>query len=296
MKKFDMKNLSYDTKLVLISDVKYPFERVIQLIDEKSSDVMILAALQRKDATSEFLHKYVRHESEKVRKKVAAHPNVFLEDLEILIDDLIENVSISALFNEKITNEMISKKIDKFNLDSCLSIQYAKALISIKVITESQIKKIWSVYAQKFELDFISKKGICELAEQLIIKVDTKEELLEEILDWLCENDDIIYDEFKVILEKLIIYHSECEKIIFKYWNDFLTLLVENKFYIISASHLFPKTLEKLWNHSSFKLNSSFLFEIAASSYLTDEMAAYITYRLLLDYSVNKKSDFLKLA
>ena len=47
MKKFDMKDLSYETKLALVKDKKYPFERVIKLIDDKSYDDIILKIVDR---------------------------------------------------------------------------------------------------------------------------------------------------------------------------------------------------------------------------------------------------------
>ena len=240
MKKFDMKDLSYETKLALVKDKKYPFERVIKLIDDKSYDDIILVALQREDATSEFLHKYIRHKCEDVRKKVASHPNISLDDLEILLDDLIESVSISALYNKKITNEMISKRINKLNYESLLSIQFAKALVS--------------------------KQGIIELAEQLIIKEDTNEGELEEILDYVYECNDFSHADFKLILKKVIIYHSQCENIIFKHWKEFLVICEEDDFDIINelSKNILEKIFEEAWYDDgiiprSFKLDRKFL-------------------------------------
>lgn len=273
--RFCASNLEKETKLALIADENYPFERIEKMIKKNEETEVILAAIGRNDVTVEFLEKFVNHDDYRVRKEIAKSDKISSEALEKLSRDLINDVVISAISNPEFSNCLLEEKISGIGIEYSTNI--ILPLVSNSHLSLGMLNKLYDIFLQadnKGELYGCNRSIIHAFWKHKISSDYILREIYKTYYGYLDDDfliETLVANNRSYLIDELIF--SDFSKIRSVFWCEpkNISLLPEDLFY-------------KLWNiyiSSYINWENNILYEFITSPYLRENMIEEIISRML---------------
>lgn len=274
--KFYASKLKKETKLALIADENYPFERIEKMIKGNEEAEVILAAIERNDVTVEFLEKFANHDDYRIRKEIATSDKISDKTLEDLSCDLIEDVVISAIRNPKLSLRLLDEKIGGIGIAYSTSFILPLALNS--KLTSEMLTKLYNILLAADARDELNGLSFRRILNAFLLNKNSSDDIIKEIYkdyrkqledDFLIET--LVANNRSYLIEELFFHNSSEIRSVFWCKPRNISLLPEDLFY-------------KLWNiYISYKTigENNILLEFITTPYLTESMIEKIFSEML---------------
>lgn len=273
--KFYASKLKKETKLALIADENYTFERIEKMIKENEDCEVILEEIKRNDVTVEFLEKFAEHNDYMIRKEVATSDKISDKTLDILSCDNIDDVVIAAIRNPKISLSLLDEKIK--GIGTMYSTSFILPLAQNSKLTSEMLTKLYDIFKKADDNNELMGLSYISIVRAFLMNKNSSDYIIKELYEHCFDglDDDflikiLVANDRSDLIEELIFSYSKIETV---FWckPKNINLLPEDLFY-------------ELWDiyiTSSINWENNILFEFITTPYLTENMIEKIFSEML---------------